>query len=53
MNENLIGQARRYNRELRDALQEIFNELNKGQTQKILKNETIAKLVERYKVEHK
>lgn len=42
-----------YNRELKQALQEIFNELNKGQTNKLLKNETISKLVERYKVEHK
>lgn len=53
MNENLTEQARRYNRELRDALQAIFSELNKGQTQKIFKNPTIAKLVEQYKVSHK
>ena len=45
--------ARQYNRELKDGLQEIFNTLNKGQTQKVLKNEMVAKLVEKYRIEHK
>ena len=45
--------ARQYNRELKDGLQEIFNELNKGQTQKVLKNEMVARLVEKYRIEHK
>ena len=45
--------ARHYNRELQNGLQEIFNELNKGQTQKVLKNETVARLVEKYHIEHK
>ena len=45
--------ARQYNRELRDGLQTIFDELNKGQTQKVLKNEMVARLVEKYHIEHK
>ena len=49
----LEDMARQYNRELRDGLQVIFDELNKGQTQKILKNETVAKLVEKYHITHK
>ena len=53
MPNELTEMARAYNRELKQALQEIFTELNKGQTQKILKNPTIAKLVERYGVSHK
>ena len=50
---NLEELARQYNRELRDGLQTIFDELNKGQTQKVLKNEMVAKLVEKYHIEHK
>ena len=50
---NLEELARQYNRELRDGLQVIFDELNKGQTQKILKNATVAKLVEKYRITHK
>lgn len=50
---NLEEMARKYNRDLRDGLQEIFNELNKGQTQKVLKNEFVAMLVEKYKIQHK
>ena len=34
----LIDKVHSYNRELRDGLQEIFNELNKGQTKKVLQN---------------
>ena len=45
--------ARQYNRELKDGLQEIFNTLNKGQTMQVLKNETVARLVEKYRIEHK
>ena len=45
--------ARQYNRELRDGLQAVFDELNKGQTKKVLKNEMVARLVEKYRIEHK
>ena len=45
--------ALQHNRELRDGLQEIFNTLNKGQTMQVLKNEMVARLVEKYRIEHK
>lgn len=53
MPNDLTELARKYNAELKQALQEIFSELNKGQTNKLLKNETVAKLVEKYGVAHK
>lgn len=37
-----------YNRELRDALQLIYDELNQGQRKKIMRNATIKALYERY-----
>lgn len=49
----LEDMARQYNRELRDGLQTIFDELNKGQTKQVLKNEMVARLVEKYHIEHK
>ena len=49
----LEDMVRQHNRELRDGLQTIFDELNKGQTQKVLKNEMVARLVEKYHIEHK
>lgn len=49
----LQERAKQYNRELKAALTEIFAELNKGQTNKLLKNQNIKTLVERYNVEHK
>lgn len=52
MNE-LTEKVLHYNRELRDCLQAIFDELNKGQTKKVLGNEMVAKLVEKYKITHK
>lgn len=45
--------AKQYNRELKDGLQEIFDTLNQGQTKQVLKNPTVAKLVEKYHIEHK
>jgi hypothetical protein len=36
--------------ETRDALQMMYDELNHGQQQKILKNEEVAALCERYGV---
>lgn len=53
MPNDLTEMARAYNRELRDALQAIFTELNKGQTKKVLQNEFVQKIVDKYKVEHK
>lgn len=36
--------------ETRDALQQVVDELNKGQKQKLLKNEKIKALLDRYGV---
>ena len=36
--------------ETKEALQTVYDELNQGQQKKILKNENVAKLFERYKV---
>lgn len=44
----LVEKAKAYNRELRDALQLIYDELNPGQRKKIMRNTTIKALYERY-----
>ena len=44
----LVEKAKAYNRELRDALQLIYDELNQGQRKKIMRNPTIKALNERY-----
>lgn len=36
--------------ETKDALQTVYDGLNQGQQKKILKNENVAKLFERYNV---
>lgn len=43
----LVEKAMAYNRELRDALQLIYDELNQGQRKKIMRNPTIKALYER------
>lgn len=50
---DMVEKAKQYNRELKDALTLIFSELNKGQTQKLLKNNAIKALVEKYNIDHK
>ena len=37
--------------ETKEALQTVFDELNNGQQKKLLKNETIKELLERFGVE--
>ena len=49
----LAEQALEYNRMLKEGLQLIFDELNLGQTKKILRNEQIQLLVERFHIDHK
>lgn len=44
----IVEKAKAYNRELRDALQLIYDELNQGQRKKIMRNATIKALYERY-----
>ena len=39
-----------YNRITKEALQTVYDALNKGQRQKLIKNETVKKLFERYKI---
>ncbi len=39
-----------YNRELKAALETILGELNQGQRKKLLRNETVKALLDRYKI---
>ena len=41
-----------YNRELKEALETVFNELNKGQQKKLLKSEKVKALFDRYKINY-
>lgn len=43
----LVEKAMAYNRELKEALQLIYDELNQGQRKKIMRNPTIKALYER------
>ena len=40
-----------YNTEVKAALQAVYNDLNKGQRQKLLRNPVIRAMFERYGVE--
>jgi hypothetical protein len=40
-----------YNREIKEALKTIYQELNQGQQKKLLKSEKVKALFERYKIE--
>lgn len=44
----LVEKAKAYNRELCEALQLIYDELNQGQRKKLLRNAAIKALYERY-----
>lgn len=44
----LVEKAMAYNRELKEALKLIYDELNQGQRKKILRNAAIKALYERY-----
>lgn len=41
-----------YNREVKEALQTVYDELNKGQRKKLLKSEVVKAMLDRYGVEH-
>lgn len=43
--------AKAANRQTHEALQTVFDALNKGQRQKLLKNEAVKALLEKFKVE--
>ena len=47
----LVDKVIAYNLEIKTALQTMYNALNQGQRQKILKNEKVKTLFERYGVE--
>ena len=47
---NLTEKVIAYNREVKDALQTVYNELNKGQRKKLLKSEVVKSMFERYGV---
>lgn len=40
-----------YNKEVKAALQEVYNDLNHGQRKKLLRNPTIRAMFERYGAE--
>lgn len=44
----LVEKAKAYNRELKEALQLIYDELNQGQRKKLLRNPAIKALYARY-----
>lgn len=39
-----------YNREIKDALQTVYNALNQGQRKKLLKSEVVKAMFDRYGV---
>lgn len=39
-----------YNKEIKEALQTIYDALNQGQKKKIMKNDAVRTLFERYKI---
>ena len=47
----LVEKVIAYNLEIKTALQTMYNALNQGQQKKILKNEKVKTLFERYGVE--
>lgn len=47
----LVDKVIAYNLEIKTALQTMYNALNQGQQKKILKNEKVKTLFERYGVE--
>lgn len=47
----LIDRVHEYNRQTHDALQTVYDALNKGQRQKILKDKAVKALFQRFRVE--
>lgn len=48
----LVDKVIAYNNEIKTALQTMYDALNHGQQQKIIKNEKVKALFDRYKVEY-
>jgi Fe2+ or Zn2+ uptake regulation protein len=51
LRQDLYNRVKELKEETKIALQTVYNELNHGQQQKILKNEEVKALFERYGVE--
>lgn len=45
-----LEKAFEFNRRIRDALTTVFNELNRGQQQKLMRDDKVRELFERYGV---
>lgn len=45
-----LEKALEFNRSIRDALRTVYAALNKGQQQKLIKDEKVKELFDRYKV---
>lgn len=41
-----------YNKEVKEALETVYNELNQGQRKKLLKSDKVKALFDRYKIEY-
>lgn len=41
-----------YNREVKEALETVYSELNNGQQKKLLKSEKVKALFDRYKIDY-
>lgn len=41
-----------YNKEIKEALETLYGELNQGQRKKLLKSEKVKALFDRYKVDY-
>jgi hypothetical protein len=48
----LRDQVLAYNKEVKEALETVFNELNNGQQKKLLKSEKVKALFNRYKIKY-
>ena len=51
LRQDLYNRVKALKEETKNALQTVYNELNQGQQKKILKNEEVKALFERYGVE--
>lgn len=49
---NLVEKVLDYNKEVKEALETIFNELNNGQQKKLLKSDKVKALFDRYKIDY-
>lgn len=50
---NLRDKVITYNKEIKEALETIFSELNNGQQKKLLKSDKVKALFDRYNIKYK